>query len=105
MSELTNPWERWQRLIDSIGPYYRGRLFKARDQAKLKLGELDEEELRSIAADGRRIAGSLDEEAARLTVSLTDDRERHSKLASELQHEAQRLARQARRTLLPRRRR
>jgi hypothetical protein len=105
VSELTNPWEPWQRLIDSIGSYYRGRLFKARDQAQAKLGELDEEELRSIASEGRRIAGSLDEEGARLTVSLTDDRERHAKLASELQHEAQRLARQAHRTLLPRRRR
>lgn len=43
MSEpgLTNHWERWQRLIDSIGPYYRGRLFKARDPPKEKLGELE----------------------------------------------------------------
>ena len=47
----------------------------------------------------------LDEEGARLTVSLTDDHERESKLASELQHEAERLARQERRTLLPRPRR
>ena len=85
MSELTNPWEPWQRLIDSIGSYYRGRLFKARDRATAKLGELDEEELGAIASEGRRIASSLDEEGARLTVSLTDDRERHSKLASELQ--------------------
>jgi hypothetical protein len=101
VSELTNPWEPWQRLIDSIGSYYRGRLFKARDQAKAKLGELDEEELGAIASEGRRIASSLDEEGARLTVSLTDERERHSKLGGELQHEAERLARQARRTLRP----
>ena len=105
MSELTNPWEPWQRLIDSIGPYYRGRLFRARDQATAKLGELDEEELGAIASEGRRIARSLDEEGAGLTVRLTDDRERHSKLASELQQKVQRLARQARRTLLPRHRR
>jgi len=104
VSELTNPWEPWQRLIDSIGSYYRGRLFKARDQARAKLGDLDEEELGSIASEGRRIASSLDEEGAGLTVSLTDDRERHSRLASELQQDAERLARRARRTLSPRRR-
>jgi len=40
VSELTNPREPWQRLIDPIGSYYPGRLFKARDQAKAKLGEL-----------------------------------------------------------------
>jgi hypothetical protein len=105
VSELTNPWEPWQRLIDSIGSYYRGGLFEARHQAKPKLADLDEEELGSIASQGRRIASSLDEESARLTVSLTDDRDRHSKLGGELQHEAQRLARQVRRTLLPRDRR
>jgi hypothetical protein len=47
----------------------------------------------SIASEDRRIASPLDEEGARLTVSLTDDRERHSRLASELQQEAQRLGR------------
>jgi hypothetical protein len=102
---LTNPWDPWQRLIDAIGPYYRERLFKARDRAKARFGDLDEEELAALASDGRKIARSLDEEGARLTVSLTDDRERQSQLASELQHEVQQLARQARRTLLPRRRR
>jgi hypothetical protein len=65
LSELTNPWEPWQRLIDSIGSYYRGRLFKARDQAKTELGELDEEELRAAASEGRRIASPMDEEDAR----------------------------------------
>ena len=55
MSELTNPWEPWQRLIDSIGSYYRGRLFEARDQAKAKLGELDE---RSSTRSPPRAAGS-----------------------------------------------
>lgn len=104
MSELTNPWEPWQRLIDSIGSYYRGRLFKARDRARNELADLGEEELAALASEGRRIASSLDEDGARQTVSLTDDRERHSKLGDELQHEAQRLARQARRTPLPRRR-
>ena len=107
MSEpsLTNPWEPWQRLLDSIGPDYRRRLYKARDRARVGLQELDEEQLAAIASEGRRIAATLDEEAARLTVSLTNDRERRSRLASNLQAESQRLARQARWTLSPRRRR
>ena len=66
MSEpgVTNQWEPWQRLIDSIGPYYRGRLFNARDEARRELGELDDQELRAIAAEGRRTSGMLDEEGA-----------------------------------------
>jgi hypothetical protein len=96
---LTNPWEPWQRLIDAIGPYYRERLFKARDRAKAKFGDLDEEELAALASEGRKIASSLDEEGARLTVSLTDDRERQSKLAGELQRDTEALARQGRWTL------
>ena len=60
MSEpgLTNPWQPSQRLIDSIGPYYRGRLFNARDEAKRELGELDDQELWVIAAAGSAAAGS-----------------------------------------------
>ena len=96
MSEpgLTNPWEPWQRLIDSIGPDYRRRLYKARARARPRLNDLDEHELASIASAGRGIAGALDEEGARLTVSLTDDRERQSRLASELQAESERIARE-----------
>jgi hypothetical protein len=105
VSELTNPWEPWQRLIDAIGPDYRGQLFKARDRARNGLADLDEGELAAIASEGREIASSLDEEGARLTVSLSDERERQSKLASELQREAEALARQARRRLSLRRRR
>jgi hypothetical protein len=77
-------------------------LFRLRDHAKAKLADLDEEELGSIASAGRRIASSLDVEGARLTVSLTDDRERHSGLATDRQAEAEKLVRQARRTLSPR---
>ena len=86
MSErgLTNPWEPWQRLLDSIGPDYRRRFHEARERAMAGLAEFNEDELASIASEGRRIAASLDEEGARLTVSLTDDRERQSRLASEL---------------------
>ena len=71
MSErgLTNQWEPWQRLIDSIGPYYRAQLFAARDRARGELCDLDEEQLETVAAEGRRVAGSLDEEGARLTVA------------------------------------
>jgi hypothetical protein len=102
---LRNPWEPWQRLIDSIGPYYRGQLLAARDQARGALRDLDDEQLEAVAAEGRRVAGSLDEEGARLTVSLTEARERHSRLAGDLQCEAELLARRRRRALSPGRRR
>jgi hypothetical protein len=71
-------------------------LYKARDQARPRLNDLDEHELASIASEGRRIAGALDEEGARVTVSLTNDRERQSRLASELQAESERIARETR---------
>ena len=86
---LTNRREPWQRLIDSIGPYYRARLFAARDRARDELRDLDEEQLETVAAERRAVAGSLDEEGARLTVTVTDDRERHSRLAADLQREAE----------------
>jgi hypothetical protein len=104
-SGLTNPWEPWQRLIDSIGPHYRAELFKARDRATQKFADLDEDALLSMGREGRSVAGSLHEDGARLTVALTDDRERHSRLANELLAESKRVARQARRTVSPRRRR
>jgi hypothetical protein len=62
---LTNRREPWQRLIDSIGPYYRAQLFAARDRARDELRDLDEEQLETVAAEGRAVAGSLDEEGAR----------------------------------------
>jgi hypothetical protein len=103
-SGVTNPWEPWQRLIDAIGPDYRRLLLKARDRAKAEIDVLDEDGLGSIAAEGRAIASSLDEEGARLTASLHDDRDRHSKLAGKLQREAEEIRRRARRTIAPRRR-
>ncbi len=107
MSErgLTNQWEPWQRLVDSIGPYYRARLLVARDRAKGELSDIEEEQLEAIAAEGRAIAGSLDEEGARLTVTLTDDREGNSRLAADLQREAELLLRRRRWALAPRRQR
>ena len=106
MSEpgLTNQWEPWQRLIDSIGPYYRARLLAARDRARGELRDIDEEQLEAIAAEGRAVASSLDEEGARLTVTLTDDRERNSRLAADLQREAELLLRRRRWALARRRR-
>jgi hypothetical protein len=102
---LTNRWEPWQRLIDLIGPYYRTQLFAARDRARDELCDLDEERLEAIAAEGRAVAGSLDEEGAHLTVTLTEDRERHSRLAGDLQREAELLLRRRRWALASRRRR
>ena len=107
MSEpgLTNPWEPWQQLIDSIGQNYRTQLLAARDRARGELRDLDEEQLETVAAEGRRVAGSLDEDGARLTVSLTEDRERHSRLAADCQREAELLLRRRRWALAPRPRR
>jgi hypothetical protein len=51
------------------------------------------------------LRGSLDEDGARLTVSLTEDRERHSRLAADLQREAELLPRRQRWVLASRRRR
>lgn len=70
-----------------------------------RLNDLDEHELAWIASEGRSTAGALDEEGARLTVSLTDERERQSRLASELQAESERTAREARWTRPGRKRR
>lgn len=91
MSErgLTNQWEPWQRLIDSIGPYYRAQFLAARDRARGELGDLDEGQLETIAAEGCKVCWGLDEEGARLTVAVTDDRERQSRLAEALQREAE----------------
>jgi hypothetical protein len=102
---VSNPWERWQRLIDSIGPYYRSQLLAARDQARGELCDLDEGQLETVAAEGRRVASALDEEGARLTVTLTEDRERHSMLAADLQREAELILRRSRWALASRRRR
>jgi hypothetical protein len=102
---LTNPWEPWQQLIDSIGQNYRTQLLAARDRARGELRDLDEEQLETVAAKGRRVAGSLDEDGARLTVSLTEDRERHSRLAADCQREAELPLRRRRWALAPRPRR
>jgi hypothetical protein len=77
----------------------------ARDRARGELRDLNEEQLESIASEGRAVARSLDEEGARLTVNLTEDRERHSRLAADLQREAEVLLRRQRRALASRRRR
>jgi hypothetical protein len=102
---LTNPWEPWQRLIDSIGPSYRGQLLAAGDHARGELFDLDEGQRETVAAEGRRVANSLNDEGARVTVSLTEDRERHSRLAADLQREAELILRRRRWPLASRRRR
>jgi hypothetical protein len=94
----------WRRLFDAIGREY-SRLLKARDRARAELTELDRRRLEALAADGRAVAGSLDEDGARLTVRLNDDRARHSNLAGALRREASLVAERARRTVLPWRRR
>ena len=98
---LTNQWEPWQRLIDSIGPYYGAQLFTAR-AGERRATHVDED-LETVAAEGRRVAGSLDEEGARLMVALTEGRERQSRLAADLQREAELMRRHRRWALAPRR--
>jgi hypothetical protein len=97
--------EVWRRLFDAIGREYRARLLKARDRARAELTELDRRRLEALAADGRAVAGSLDEDGARSTVRLNDDRARYSNQAGELRREATLIAKRARRTVLPWRRR
>jgi hypothetical protein len=77
-------------------PLLPTQLLAARDRARGKLRDLDEEQLETVAAEGRRAASSLDEDGARLTVTLTDDRERHARLAADLQCEAEALVRRRR---------
>lgn len=47
------------------GPITRTALFAGRDRARGELCDLDEEELEVIAAEGPKVAGSLEEEGAR----------------------------------------
>lgn len=77
----------------------------ARDRAKGELRELDDEQLETVAAEGRTVAGTLDEDGARLTVSLTEDRDRHSRLVTDLQREAEQALGRRRWALTPRQRR
>jgi hypothetical protein len=99
----TNRWEPWQRLIDSIAPYYRARRFAVRDRGR---GELCD--LRGAARGDRRAemhgARSLDEGERGVTITL-GDRERHLRLAADLQREAELLVRRQRWALAPGRRR
>jgi hypothetical protein len=81
------------------------QLLAARDRAKGELLDLDDEQLETVAAEGRGAAGTLDEDGARLTVTMTEDRERHSRLASDLQREAELLLGRRRWAMTLRRRR
>jgi hypothetical protein len=89
--DVTDSWAPWQQLIDSIGPYYRDQLFTARDQAKGDLDAFDKEQLEAVAEEGRRVASSLDRDAAQLTVSATDEREREGRLVDERRRKAEAL--------------
>jgi hypothetical protein len=66
---------------------------------KATFGDLDDGELAALASESRKIASSLDDEGARLTVSLTADREFQPKLAGELQRETEAVTWQGRWTL------
>ena len=56
MSEpgLTNPWEPWQRLLDSIGPDYRRRFHEARERAMRDNPAVLEELREAYFAEHRR---------------------------------------------------
>ena len=55
MSErrLTNQWEPWQRLIDSIGPHYRTQ---PAGRVRSEPRDLDEEQLEGDRRGGRAVA-------------------------------------------------
>lgn len=54
-----------------------------------RLAGADDDQLASFVAEGRRAAGSLDEDAARLTVRLHDERDQNAALVADLEREAQ----------------
>jgi hypothetical protein len=67
MSErgLTNRWGPWQRLIDSIAPYYGARLFAVRDRGRGELCDLEEGQLEAIAAQECTVRARWARESAR----------------------------------------
>lgn len=90
-SELGLPYRGWERFFAAVGSGYHGALRQEMDRLRTELGGTDDEQLASLARDARTAAGSLDEESARLTVRLHDERDRHGQLAANLEQEAEQL--------------
>jgi hypothetical protein len=88
-SELAFPYKWWGRFFEAIGPQYGALLSEAMVRAGSRLTGADDDQLASFAAEGRRAAGSLDEDAARLTVRLHDERDQNAALVADLEREAQ----------------
>ena len=94
-SELGFPYKGWERFFDAIGPRYGAMLREAMNRARAELVDADDERLALLATQGREAASSLDEDGARLTVGLHDERDQKSALASSLDQEAQELLERA----------
>lgn len=94
-SELGLPYGGWERFFAAVGSRYRGALRHAMERVRAELADADDEQLVALAHEARTTAGSLDEESARLTVRLHDDRDRHGQLAANLEQEAEQLLERA----------
>jgi len=90
-SELGFPYRGWERFFDAIGPRYGAMLREAMNRARAELADTDDEQLALLVRQGREAASSLDEEGARQTVRLHDERDQNAALASSLDQEAQTL--------------
>ena len=87
-SGLGLPYRGWERFFAAIGTGYGTRLREATDRAHAELAGADDEALVAIARAGRAAANSLDEDGARLTVRLHEQRDRHAGLASNLEQQS-----------------
>lgn len=94
-SELAFPYKGWERLFDAVGPKYGATLREAIERARAQLADAGDDQLASLVAVGRSAARSLDEEGARLTVRLHDERDHNSALAAGLDQEAETILRRA----------
>ena len=90
-SELGFPYRGWERFFDAIGPRYGAMLREAMNRARAELADTDDEQLALLVRQGREAASSLDEEGARQTVRLYQERDQNAALASSLDQEAQTL--------------
>jgi len=90
-SELAFPHKGWERFFDAIGPRYGAMLREAMNRARAELADTDDEQLALLVRQGREAASSLDEEGARQTVRLYQERDQNAALASSLDQEAQTL--------------
>lgn len=103
-SELAFPYKGWERFFDAVGPKYGAMLREAMDRARAQLSDADDDHLASLVAEGRKAASSLDEDGARLTVRLDEERDQERALAASLEQQAEEILEHAPRAWSRRRR-